>query len=33
MAEVKVVVPKHITEKEKKIYKELSKISNFNPRT
>lgn len=33
VAEVKVVVPKHITEKEKKIYKELSKISNFNPRT
>ena len=32
VAEVKVVVPKHITEKEKKIYKELSKISNFNPR-
>ena len=32
VAEVKVVVPKHLTEKEKNIYKELSKISKFNPR-
>lgn len=32
VAEVKVVVPKHLTEKEKSVYKELSKISKFNPR-
>ncbi len=32
VAEVKVVVPKHLTDKEKNIYKELSKISKFNPR-
>ena len=32
VAEVKVVVPKHLTEKEKNVYKELSKISKFNPR-
>lgn len=32
VAEVKVVVPKHLTDKEKSVYKELSKISKFNPR-
>ncbi len=32
VAEVKVVVPKHLTDKEKNIYKELSEISKFNPR-
>ena len=32
IAEVKIVVPKHLTDKEKKVYKELSKISKFNPR-
>ena len=32
VAEVKVVVPKHLTEKKKSVYKELSKISKFNPR-
>lgn len=32
VAEVKVVVPKQLTENEKAIYKELSEISKFNPR-
>ena len=32
IAEVKIVVPKHLTDKEKNVYKELSKISKFNPR-
>lgn len=32
IAEVKVVVPKHLSNREKDIYKELSKISSFNPR-
>lgn len=32
VAEVKVVVPKHLSKKEKDIYMELSKISKFNPR-
>lgn len=33
VAEVKVVVPKHLSEDEKKLYQKLSKISKFNPRT
>lgn len=33
VAEVKVVVPKHISLEEKEMYKKLSKISRFNPRT
>ena len=33
VAEVKVVVPKTLTEEEKNIYKELSKISKFKPRS
>ena len=32
VAEVKVVVPKHLSDKEKNVYMELSKISKFNPR-
>ena len=32
VAEVKVVVPKHLSEDEKKLYQKLSKISKFNPR-
>ncbi|MCF0125979.1 MAG: J domain-containing protein [Clostridia bacterium] len=32
IAEVKVVVPRQITEEEKEIYLKLNKISNFNPR-
>ena len=32
VAEVKVVVPKHLSKEEKNIYQELSKISKFNPR-
>ena len=32
VAEVKVVVPKHISLEEKEMYKKLSKISRFNPR-
>ncbi len=32
VAEVKVVVPRHLNQKEKDIYIELSKISKFNPR-
>ena len=32
IAEVKVVVPKHLSKEEKNIYQELSKISKFNPR-
>lgn len=33
VAEVKIVLPKHISEEEKNIYKKLSKISKFNPRS
>ena len=32
VAEVKIMVPKKMSEKEKKIYEELKEISNFNPR-
>ena len=32
VAEVKIVVPKHLSKEEKDIYQELSKISKFNPR-
>lgn len=32
VAEVKIVVPKQLTEEEKEIYKKLNEISNFNPR-
>ena len=32
IAEVKVVVPKHLSDREKDIYMELGKISKFNPR-
>ena len=32
VAEVKVVVPKHLSEDEKKLYQKLNKISKFNPR-
>ena len=32
VAEVKVVVPKHLSKEEKEIYQNLSKISKFNPR-
>lgn len=32
IAEVKIMVPKHITDKEKKLYTKLSEISDFNPR-
>ena len=32
VAEVKVVVPKHLSKEEKDIYQKLSKISKFNPR-
>lgn len=32
IAEVKVVVPKKLTEEEKQIYTKLNEISNFNPR-
>lgn len=32
IAEVKVVVPKKLTEEEKQIYAKLNEISNFNPR-
>lgn len=32
IAEVKVVVPKQLTEKEKQVYLKLNEISNFNPR-
>lgn len=32
IAEVKVVVPKQLTEEEKQIYSRLNEISNFNPR-
>ena len=32
VAEVKIVVPKHLSKEEKNIYQELSKISKFNPR-
>ena len=33
IAEVKIVVPKNISDQEKDIYKQLAEISNFNPRT
>lgn len=32
VAEIKIVVPKQLTDKEKEIYKQLSEVSNFNPR-
>ena len=32
IAEIKVMVPKQLTEDEKAIYKKLSEISKFNPR-
>lgn len=32
IAEIKVVVPKKLTEEEKQIFEKLNKISNFNPR-
>lgn len=32
VAEIKVVVPKHISVEEKEIYQKLSEVSNFNPR-
>ena len=32
VAEVKVVVPKHLSKEEREIYQNLSKISKFNPR-
>ena len=32
VAEVKVVVPKHLSEDEKKLYQKLNKISKYNPR-
>ena len=32
VAEVKVVVPKHLSKEEKELYEKLSKISKFNPR-
>ena len=32
VAEVKIVVPKTLSDEEKNIYKELSKISKFKPR-
>jgi len=33
VAEIKVVVPKHISVEEKEIYQKLSEVSNFNPRS
>ncbi len=33
VAEVKIVVPKTLSDEEKNIYKELSKVSKFNPRS
>lgn len=32
MAEIKIVVPKQLTQQEEKIFKKLNEISNFNPR-
>ena len=32
IAEVKIIVPKELTNEEEKLYKELEQISNFNPR-
>ena len=32
IAEIKIVVPKKLTENEKKLYEQLKLISNFNPR-
>ena len=32
VAEVKIVVPKHLTEEERNVYQKLEKISKFNPR-
>ena len=32
VAEVKIVVPRHLSQEEKNIYQKLSKISKFNPR-
>ncbi len=31
--ETKIMVPKHLNDKEKKLFGELSNISRFNPRT
>ena len=31
-AEVKIMVPKELTDEEKAIFEKLNKISNFNPR-
>lgn len=33
VAEVKIVVPKSLTEQEKSLYEQLQKVSSFNPRT
>ena len=33
IAEIKVVVPKKLTQEEKQIFEQLNKISNFNPRS
>ena len=33
VAEIKVVVPKHISVEEKEMYQKLSEVSNFNPRS
>lgn len=33
VAEVKIVVPKNLTEQEKSLYEQLQKVSSFNPRT
>ena len=32
VAEIKIVVPKQLTQQEEKIFKKLNEISNFNPR-
>ena len=32
IAEIKIVVPKKLTEEEKKLFEKLNKISKFNPR-
>ena len=32
LLEAKIMLPKHITDKEKELYKELESISNYNPR-
>ena len=33
VAEIKIVVPKQLTDEEREIYQKLSEISEFNPRT